>query len=941
MSFSWAGGRRPLSSENPSRQADEPGQYGLFTISEPHDVDGSADLDVVAIHGLNGHFQRTWTDPATDFNWLRGALPTAIPGARVLSFSYNSILQFSKSTSNLNVFADQLLESLLVERHPPASRDRPLVFICHSLGGLVFKQALLRAYERERYRPIATRTVGVLFFGTPHRGSQFASVATVLGSIIKAVSLGANTNTQLSKDLEPDSRVLEQVSDGFVDKAKNLRIFTYYETQKLSFLKSLVVDQQSARLGLAGELAVPIDGDHRSICRYPDAADKRLKIVLGHILELREASTTISQPVRSARAAPEMNPIEEMDFLRSLNTSNPELHKARNPAPVEGTCAWILQHPTYRTWYTSEISSLLWLSADPGCGKSVLASFLVDHFASMPGEERPRVCYFFFKSDHLEQRDGIHALQAVLHQLLQQRPGIVALASSHLGKAGPKSTAALWNTFAHCAELPDGGEGGAISARDTICVLDGLDECEQDTKQALTFLLSKYYSENRPRASPGPRLKLLATSRPDIPFKLAFDNRKRDSKPGGAGNRVPASMIRLRGEDEIDAISNDISMVIRSDIFGLECQDFPPDILSAIEIQLVAKADRTFLWVTLVLRLLKERVEEGASRRDIDEILQSRDIDFVYAGLLRTRLKNPRVRRLLGMILATPRPMTVEELSVALAVRNPAGKLSGSKDFNDVEYDVVFPHENHLKGLCGHFIRIIRGKVYLVHETAREFLLRIKEAPADGAPDTERIFRLSGCRRELVETCLTYLHCLASGAPTARTLPFLHFAAKEWPPIYNDLTGREKNSPKRFTGLCHPSHPGFSTWMPLALHNIKQTGLSGDDLQYHCLCMLGLILPDSRDIGRRIQQEAQSATQLGPMSSNPGAMGNHYFPVELDSHGAVRLDFKAVGWRARLQGSQVAAPAAVTIRGFAAATVRTASLTEGSDDEDDKGYILL
>lgn len=668
-------------------------------------------------------------------------------------------------------------------------------------------------------------------------------------------------------------------------------------------------------------------------------------MVLGHILELREASTAIPEPVMSAQAEPEVEPLQELKFMASLNTSNPEVHKARNPAPVDGTCAWILQHPMYQTWYTSEISSLLWLSADPGCGKSVLASFLIDHFASTPGDEQPYACYFFFKSDHLEQGNGIYALQAVLHQLLQQRQDIMAMASSHLDKAGPQTTASLWNTFAHCAGFPGGGGGGAVPARDTICVLDGLDECEQETRQALTSLLSKYFSENRPRTSPGPRLKLLVTSRPDIPFKLAFDTRKRDPDPG-AGNRVPASMIRLRGEDEIDAISNDVSMVIRSDIFGLECQGFPPDILSAIETQLVEKADRTFLWVTLVLRLLKERVEEGASRRDIDEILQSRDIDIVYAGLLRTRLKDPRTRKLLGMILASRRPMTVEELSVALAVPIAAGEeLCTSRTFNELEYDIVFPHENHLKGLCGHFIRIIRGKVYLVHETSREFLLRIREVSTDGATDTERIFRLSRCREELIDICLTYLHCLASGAPTDRTLPFLHFAAKEWAPLfvsrYHALTSLTKTSQTSCTSLCHPSHPGFSTWMPLALRDIAQTGLSGDGLQDYCVHMLGLMPLDSRDVGRQIQQGAQSGTQFEAMSSNPGAMGNHYFPVELDSSGAVRLDFKSVGWRARLRGSQAVAPAAVTIRGFGVAGAGAGSPVEGVEGEDDKGYVLL
>jgi hypothetical protein len=157
---------------------------------------------------------------------------------------------------------------------------------------------------------------------------------------------------------------------------------------------------------------------------------------------------------------------------------------------------------------------------------------------------------------------------------------------------------------------------------------------------------------------------------------LAFD---RLNAPNAASPAVPLttaheyapkiSMIRLRGEDEIESVTDDVSMVIKSDISELAHQGLPLEILQDIERQLIARADRTFLWVSLILQLIKERVEAGATRGELFEILQSRDIDVIYEGLLRCRPNVPGARQLLGLILGSYRPLTVEELSIGLAVR--------------------------------------------------------------------------------------------------------------------------------------------------------------------------------------------------------------------------------------------------------------------------------
>jgi protein SERAC1 len=114
-------------------------EYALHILVPQHSLSSEA-IDIVAVHGLNGHYTKTWTHENSGFNWLAHAIPKVLPNARVMTFEYNSALQFSKSTSDIHTFGEQLLESLLIERRYPQEKKRSLIFVCHSLGGLVFKQ---------------------------------------------------------------------------------------------------------------------------------------------------------------------------------------------------------------------------------------------------------------------------------------------------------------------------------------------------------------------------------------------------------------------------------------------------------------------------------------------------------------------------------------------------------------------------------------------------------------------------------------------------------------------------------------------------------------------------------------------------------------------------------------------------------------------------------
>lgn len=244
-------------------------RHGMFTFEDKNASDASA-IDIVAIHGLNGHYEKTWSSPAaadggSDVNWLKELLPKQVSNARVMSFGYNSALQFSKSTADTYTFADQLLEALMSKRGSDIERQRPIMFICHSLGGIVAKQvsllfsgtvakiilrtikAINRAHERERYRSLLEQTFGIAFFGTPHNGSSIASWSTILASILSAVSLGTSTNTQISKDLERHSRILENISRSFVERGQRLDILSFYELEKIDLFNFKVCTHSKLR----------------------------------------------------------------------------------------------------------------------------------------------------------------------------------------------------------------------------------------------------------------------------------------------------------------------------------------------------------------------------------------------------------------------------------------------------------------------------------------------------------------------------------------------------------------------------------------------------------------------------------------------------------------------------------------------------------------------
>ncbi|EXL39953.1 hypothetical protein FOCG_17455 [Fusarium oxysporum f. sp. radicis-lycopersici 26381] len=270
--------------------------FGLFILHpspEIYQLHGDIDVDIVAVHGLNGSANKTWTDSATGYCWLEDLLPESIPRCRVMTFGYDSKLAFSKSQSGVEAFAQDLLNRLRVVRSSSeaSARNRPLVFIAHSLGGIVVKKALIIAHNgSEVYIPILKSTTGIVFLGTPHRGSDLVPWGILLSNLVRVTSIGRNIRKELLHTLSKDSDTLMEISKQFLQRATSLRIMSFVEQQVESPLTTLVVPEYSAVMGLPNETVLPMNAHHRGLTRFLRKTDQNYILVEAAIREVAYGS---------------------------------------------------------------------------------------------------------------------------------------------------------------------------------------------------------------------------------------------------------------------------------------------------------------------------------------------------------------------------------------------------------------------------------------------------------------------------------------------------------------------------------------------------------------------------------------------------------------------------------------------------------------------------
>lgn len=436
---------------------------------------------------------------------------------------------------------------------------------------------------------------------------------------------------------------------------------------------------------------------------------------------------------------------EEREVVQLFRKGNAyENQKNRIPKRVFETCNWVLENKKFLEWEQSQVPDLLWLSAKPGSGKSVVAKTLVDERLGATAKPGYAVCYFFFKDISTYQRSPTSAMAAILHQLFCAIPSLVrhALFPYELnGKELPYLLDVMFDI------LVDAANDSAVTQ--IVCVMDALDECDEHERLFLIEKITNFYRESKGSApDQQPKLKFFLTSRPYDDIQFQFHQLIQE---------VPT--IHLSGDEESAGISSEIDRVTIANVQKLAGEKgFDQDTTKFLQDKLLQVENRTYLWLSLIMEEIRTSHRRG-NRREIEKLVSDipRSVMDAYDSILNKSRDKQLARELLHIVLAARTPLSLKEMSVATAL---AGDLSYNS-YEDIGLESPDAFGRRIQNICGLFVTIDDGHVFLIHQTAKEYLME-KENEVSG--DWRHNFRSNDSETLIASICISLLsfECFAN-----------------------------------------------------------------------------------------------------------------------------------------------------------------------------------
>ena len=462
---------------------------GILTLHQPSE----AVVDIVFVHGLSGDRERTWASTGENGCWPKELLPAQIPRARVLTFGYDAYITRPGKVSQNRIrdHARDLVNELAGVRTTEEERARAIIFVVHSLGGIVCKDALQvsTCSAEPHLQAIAALTRAILFAATPHEGSSLAAWAKIPASTLGVIK---QTNTNLLAILQTTSEVRDRVQYDFASHLRKrqsqgppFEITCLFETLKMGPVT--IVPKKSAVI--VGYNSISIHADHRDIVRIkeettqtqggvrvihregPDAIVKQLKRWIEEFaMEYGEVAGIDPRRVRRC--------VQSLSFPQIYD------RQAAIDRAAEDTCGWILDHYRYQAWSARQnletSHGLLWIKGKPGSGKSTLMKFLIEQSSPSSGSMR---LLFFFNARGTELEKSLLGLyRSLILQLVKDkrsRPAmgffLTKLDEKEIVLGEGKSTWLLKELQDALGDVITNGQLPAVEL-----FVDTLDECDEN-----------------------------------------------------------------------------------------------------------------------------------------------------------------------------------------------------------------------------------------------------------------------------------------------------------------------------------------------------------------------------------------------------------------------------------------------------------------------------
>lgn len=666
---------------SPGRKA----SLGLHVVYQPPTT---SVVDIIFIHGLGGDSRNSWSkDHNPEFFWPGQWLPLEpeLQRARIFTFGYDASFRPGEGRSNASItdFAKELLFEIRYGKSPNGKSlgvgESPLLFVAHSMGGLLAKKACLLGQNDIQYEALVRSISAIIFLSTPHRGSDLAK------TLNRILTVTFQSARNFVTDLSRSSVALEEINEQFRHLAPRMSICSFYETLPTAIgpRKTMVLEKDSAILGYPKEISRPLHADHHGVCKFSGPEDP-------NYISVRNAIGTLLEGINHKFEMPAAKGVDEDEALQELFPSILEHENDLNKyerLKVEGSCEWILQEDQMVDWINnSEGSHLIWFSAAPASGKSVLSAFIIT--ALQQKGLSPK--YFFFDAGDQHKRSAADLLRSIACQIARGNRGfrrnLLALAKQGL-RLYEADALVLWHRLYEDLILK-------IEDRQPIFwVVDGLDEC--DSPKSLLDLIRSCSK------SPSP-LRIFIASRHTEQIQIGVAKISRSLR---------VSRLEKHG---FEHNAQDIRLLVESEIGHMRGSE---QIRINVTEKILARAEGSFLWTRLVL----EEIAYCQTTAAIEETLATvpSDMQQLYHRMEEAILTIPReqsralANTLLRWAVGARRPLSLRELSGALAL----------------EFSEVLDLKRTISDVCGQFIRIdTTDSVTLIHHTAREYLIRPRES---------------------------------------------------------------------------------------------------------------------------------------------------------------------------------------------------------------------
>ncbi|XP_062980566.1 protein SERAC1 [Elgaria multicarinata webbii] len=253
---------------------------GVYLLHPQYRTNEPIKADVLFVHGLLGAAFKTWrqqdieqsgadkeVDTEDDYSecWPKTWLASDCPSLRIISVEYDTHLSDWKTKCPVESYRESLAYrsiELLKKLRAAGIGDRPLVWLSHSMGGLLVKKMLLDASRDPEMDSIVNNTRGIVFYSVPHHGSRLAEYSINVRFLLFP--------SMEVKELSKDSPALKALNDEFLSfaKEKNFPVLSFAEmlpTRVGRMLSLHVVPVESADIGI-GEL-IPVEVSHLNICK--------------------------------------------------------------------------------------------------------------------------------------------------------------------------------------------------------------------------------------------------------------------------------------------------------------------------------------------------------------------------------------------------------------------------------------------------------------------------------------------------------------------------------------------------------------------------------------------------------------------------------------------------------------------------------------------------